>query len=64
MAHSIYRQSLHVHYIILVVMDELFGKQTESDVLHIELPLDELAQSHSHVVIAGICSFGTIDADT
>ena len=45
-------------------MDELLGKLTESNVFRLELPLDELAQSHSHVVIAGICSFGTVDADT
>ena len=64
MAHGIYRQSLHVHHIILVVMDELLGKLTESNIFRLELPLDELAQSHSHVVIAGISSFGTVDADT
>ena len=40
------------------------GKLPKSDVLRLELPLDELAQCPSHVVIAGIGSFGTVDAYT
>ena len=63
-AHGVHRQAFHVHDIILVIVDELFGKLPESDVLRLELPLNELAQCPSHVVIAGIGSFGTVDADT
>ena len=63
-AHGVHRQAFHIHDIILVIVYELFGKLPESDVLRLELPLDELAQCPSHVVIAGIGSFGTVDADT
>ena len=63
-AHRIHGISFHVHHEVLVVVDELFGKLPESDVLRLELPRDELAQRLSHVVIAGVCSFGTVDADT
>ena len=64
MAHGVHRQAFHVHHEVLVVVYELFGKLPKSDVLRLELPLDEFAQCPSHVVIAGVRSFGTVDADT
>ena len=45
-------------------MDELLGKLTESYIFRLELPLNELAQSLPHVVIAGIRAFGTVYSDT
>ena len=64
MAHRVHRQAFHVHHIVLVIVDELFSKLPESDVLRLELPRDELAQCLSHVVIAGVRSFGTVYPDT
>ena len=63
-AHGVHRQAFHVHHEVLVVVYELFGKLPKSDVLRLELPLDEFAQCPSHVVIAGVGSFGTVDTDT
>lgn len=64
MAHCVYGISFHVHHEVLVVVYELFGKLSESDVLRLELLRDELAQRLSHIVIAGISAFGAVDADT
>ena len=38
MAHRVHRQAFHVHHIVLVIVDELFSKLPESDVLRLELP--------------------------
>ena len=64
LANVFFSISFHVHHEILVVVDELFGKLPESDVLRLELPLNELAQCTAHIIVSGICSFGTVDADT
>ena len=63
-AHGVHRQAFHVHDIILVIVYELFGKLPKAMSFVLNCHSMNSPQCPSHVVIAGVRSFGTVDADT
>ena len=64
MTDGIYRISLVFHGECLIVMDELFRQLPECQILDLVLMLDELSECQTHIVIAGISSFRTVNTDT